>query len=150
MQIKGNHGRYTLVAARWNSKIVEGLSSGARRALLSRGISDDRIRTVHVPGAFEIPLACQAAAQRKDCDAVIALGAVIRGDTPHFDYIAGECTRGLGEVALATGKPVSYGVLTVNTIEQALARSSDDENNKGGEAALCAIEMVNTFEELMD
>ena len=150
MRIRSSDGYYTLVVTRWNSKIVEGLSRGARRALISRGITEDRIRMVHVPGAFEIPLACQAAARRTDCDAVIALGAVIRGETPHFEYVAGECTRGIGEVALSTGKPLSFGVLTVNTFEQALARSNDDENNKGAEAALCAIEMVNILRELTD
>jgi 6,7-dimethyl-8-ribityllumazine synthase len=101
-----------------------------------------------VPGAFEIPLACLAAAEREDCDAVIALGAVIRGGTPHFEYVAGECTSGIGEVALKTGKPVAFGVLTVDTLEQAEERSADNEENKGAEAAMSAVEMVNLLRAL--
>ena len=105
---------------RWNEGIVNGLLAGALQALQQMGIADEKVRVVTVPGAFEVPLACQAVAERADCDAVIALGAVIRGGTPHFEYVAGECTRGIGEVALRSGKPVAFGVLTVDTLEQAV------------------------------
>ena len=147
-QVTGNDGRYTIVTTRWNTAIVEGLLGGAKRALNNAGITGEQIHVVQVPGAFEIPLACQAAAAREDCDAVIALGAVIRGGTPHFEYVAGECTRGIGQVALQTGKPVAFGVLTVDSLEQALERSADDEENKGAEAAMSAVEMVNLLRSL--
>ena len=120
------------------------------RALSDAGISAEKVRVVHVPGAFEIPLACQAAAERQDCDAVIALGAVIRGGTPHFEYVAGECTRGIGAVALASGKPVAFGVLTVDTLAQAQERSGDDDENKGAEAAMSAVEMVSLLRTMRD
>lgn len=149
-QVAGNDGRYTIVTTRWNTAIVEGLLGGAQRALNNAGITGEQIQVVQVPGAFEIPLACQAAAAREDCDAVIALGAVIRGGTPHFEYVAGECTRGIGQVALQTGKPVAFGVLTVDSLEQALERSADDEENKGAEAAMSAVEMVNLLRSLSD
>ncbi len=147
-QVSGNDGGYTIVITRWNPDIVEGLLKGAVRALNGVGITDEQISVVQVPGAFEIPLACQAAASRQDCNAVIALGAVIRGGTPHFEYVAGECTRGIGEVALQTGKPVAFGVLTVDSLDQALERSGDNEENKGAEAAMSAVEMVNLLRTL--
>ena len=147
-QVPGNDGGYVIVVTRWNDGIVSGLLAGARRALAAAGIADAQVRTVQVPGAFEIPLASLAAAERDDCDAVIALGAVIRGGTPHFEYVAGECTSGIGEVALKTGKPVAFGVLTVDTLEQAEERSADNEENKGAEAAMSAVEMVNLLRAL--
>ena len=147
-QVAGNDARYVIVITRWNEEIVTGLLGGARQALATAGIAEGRVDVVRVPGAFEVPLACQAAANRSDCDAVIALGAVIRGDTPHFEYVAGECTRGIGAVALRTGKPVAFGVLTVDTEEQALVRCGDNEENKGAEAALSAVEMVNLLRTL--
>ena len=149
-QVPGNDGGYVIVVTRWNAEIVSGLQTGAERALAAAGIGDAQVRTVQVSGAFEIPLACLAAAERDDCDAVIALGAVIRGDTPHFEYVAGECTRGIGEIALETGKPVGFGVLTVDTLAQAEERSGDNEENKGAEAALSAVEMVNLLRALRD
>ena len=149
-QVPGNDGGYVIVVTRWNDEIVSGLLAGARRALTAAGITDAQVRTVQVPGAFEIPLACLAAAERDDCDAVIALGAVIRGGTPHFEYVAGECTSGIGEVALKTGKPVAFGVLTVDTLEQAEERSADNDENKGAEAAMSAVEMVNLLRALRD
>jgi 6,7-dimethyl-8-ribityllumazine synthase len=124
------------------------LLTGALNALGVAGITGEQVRVVRVPGAFEIPLACQAAAGRPDCDAVIALGAVIRGGTPHFEYVAGECTRGIGQVALQSGKPVAFGVLTVDSLEQALERSGDNDENKGAEAAMSAVEMVNLLRSL--
>ena len=147
-QVPSNDGGYVIVVTRWNEAIVSGLLNGAKRALAMAGIVESQVRTVQVPGAFEIPLACLAAAEREDCDAVIALGAVIRGCTPHFEYVAGECTSGIGEVALKTGKPVAFGVLTVDTFEQAEERSADNEENKGAEAAMSAVEMVNLLRAL--
>ena len=137
-----NQGRYVLVVARWNSFVVEHLLEGALDALRRHGISDDQMHIVRVPGAFEIPIACQKLAQRDDCDAIIALGAVIRGGTPHFEYVAGECTKGLAQVQMDTGKPIAFGVLTVDSIEQAVARSGTKAGNKGAEAAMSALEMV--------
>lgn len=147
-QVPGNDGGYVIVLTRWNERIVSGLLRGALAALVRAGITDDQIRVVTVPGAFEIPLACKAAAGRSDCDAVIALGAVIRGGTPHFEYVAGECTRGIGEVALTSGKPVAFGVLTVDTLAQAEERAAENDENKGAEAALSAVEMVNLMRTL--
>ena len=149
-QVPANDGGYVIVVTRWNDDIVSGLLQGALLALSDIGISSDKVRVERVPGAFEIPLACQAATERTDCDAVIALGAVIRGGTPHFEYVAGECTRGIGEVALRSGKPVAFGVLTVDTLAQAQERSADDHENKGAEAAMSAVEMVNLLRALRD
>lgn len=138
-----NGGRYVLVVARWNSFVVEHLLEGAVDTLRRHGITDDQLHIVRVPGAFEIPLACQQIARREDCDAIIALGAVIRGGTPHFEYVAGECTKGLAQVQMDSGKPISFGVLTVDSIEQAIERSGTKAGNKGAEAAMSALEMVN-------
>ena len=149
-RVPGNDGQDIMGIKRRDEDIVTGLLKGATRALAEAGIEGGQVEVVSVPGAFEIPLACQAAAQRSDCDAVVALGAVIRGGTPHFEYVAGECTRGIGEVALSTGKPVAFGVLTVDTLEQALERSADNEENKGAEAAMSAVEMVNLLRTLRD
>ena len=137
-----NQGRYVLVVARWNSFVVEHLLEGALDTLRRHGISDEQMHIVRVPGAFEIPSACQKLAQRDDCDAIIALGAVIRGGTPHFEYVAGECTKGLAQVQMETGKPIAFGVLTVDSIEQAVERSGTKAGNKGAEAAMSALEMV--------
>lgn len=137
-----NQGRYVLVVARWNSFVVEHLLEGALDTLRRHGISDDQMHIVRVPGAFEIPIACQKLAQRDDCDAIIALGAVIRGGTPHFEYVAGECTKGLAQVQMETGKPIAFGVLTVDSIEQAVERSGTKAGNKGAEAAMSSLEMV--------
>ena len=137
-----NQGRYVLVVARWNSFVVEHLLEGALDALRRHGISDEQMHIVRVPGAFEIHIACQKLAQRDDCDAIIALGAVIRGGTPHFEYVAGECTKGLAQVQMETGKPIAFGVLTVDSIEQAVERSGTKAGNKGAEAAMSALEMV--------
>ena len=149
-QVPGNDGRYVIVITRWNGDIVSGLYHGAIGAFAAAGIEGEQVEVVSVPGAFEIPLACQAAAHRSDCDAVVALGAVIRGGTPHFEYVAGECTRGIGEVALSTGTPVAFGVLPVDTLAQALARSADNKENNGAEAAMSAVEMVNLLRTFLD
>ena len=138
-----NKANYVLVVARWNSFVVEHLLEGAIDTLRRHGISDEQLHIVRVPGAFEIPLTCKHLAQRSDCDAIIALGAVIRGGTPHFDYVAGECTKGLAQVQMDYGKPISFGVLTVDSIEQAIERSGTKAGNKGAEAAMSALELVN-------
>jgi 6,7-dimethyl-8-ribityllumazine synthase len=121
------------------------LVSGAIDTLKRHGIADEQIQIIRVPGAFEIPLACQAVAKNTECDAIIALGAVIRGGTPHFEHVAGECTKGIAQVSLDTGKPITFGVLTVDTIEQAVERSGTKAGNKGAEAAMSALEMVSVL-----
>lgn len=135
-------GKYTLVVGRWNGFVVESLVDGALDCLRRHGVSDDSIDIVRVPGAFEIPLICKKIADRGEVDAIIALGAVIRGGTPHFEYVAGECTKGLAQVMMDASVPVAFGVLTVDTIEQAIERAGTKAGNKGAEAALSALEMV--------
>ncbi len=134
--------RFAIVVGRFNSFVVESLLEGALDTLKRHGISEDNLTVVRVPGAFEIPLAAQVAANSGQYDAVVALGAVIRGGTPHFDYVAGECTKGLGQISLSTGLPIAFGILTVDSIEQAIERSGTKAGNKGEEAALTALEMV--------
>ncbi|TCO82104.1 6,7-dimethyl-8-ribityllumazine synthase [Plasticicumulans lactativorans] len=134
--------RFAIVAGRFNSFIVESLIGGAVDALTRHGVAADQLTLVHVPGAFEIPLAVQRLAASERYDGIIAVGAVIRGSTPHFDYVAGECVGGLSKVALDQGLPVGFGVLTVDTIEQAIERAGTKAGNKGAEAALSVLEMV--------
>lgn len=134
--------RFGIVAARFNDSIVERLLRGALKILERYGASVSMIERVQVPGAFELPLAVKKLAETKRFDAIIALGCVIRGETPHFDYVAGECARGLAALALEYGIPVTFGVLTTNTFEQAAARADLEGCNKGSDAALAAIEMV--------
>ncbi len=138
----GGQGRYALVVGRWNSFVVEHLLEGAVDALRRHGIGEDQLTIVRAPGAFEIPLVCKKVAATGNYDAIIALGAVIRGGTPHFEYVAGECTKGLAQVTMEYGIPCAFGVLTVDTIEQAVERSGTKAGNKGEEAALSALEMV--------
>ena len=133
--------RYAIAMSRFNGFIVERLLDGALEALAAQGVERGRISIVQVPGAWELPVAVQTLARRADIDAIIALGAVIRGETAHFDYVAGECVRGLNRIMLDFAKPVTLGVLTVETVEQAEARSCPSDN-KGAEAALAAMEMV--------
>ena len=116
-------GKYALVVGRFNSFVVESLVSGAIDALVRHGVAKDDITIIRAPGAFELPLVAQKVAQRDEFDAIIALGAVIRGGTPHFEYVAGECTKGLAQVSMSYDVPVSFGVLTVDSIEQAIERS---------------------------
>lgn len=141
-------GRYALLVSRWNSFVVESLKAGALDTLRRQGISDDQITLYYAPGAFEMPLVAQRIATKGDVDAIIALGAVIRGGTPHFEYVAGECTKGLSQVSLNTGVPVAFGVLTVDTIEQAIERAGTKAGNKGVEAASTALEMVSLLGKL--
>ena len=137
--------KITIVASRYNSFIVERLLEACLNTLKKSGLQDQDITVVHVPGAFEIPSTVQHVIKHTSCDAVITLGAVIRGETPHFDYICSECTRGLGEISIANDIPVIFGVLTVDNTEQAMDRAGDEESNKGAEAAQAAIEMINVF-----
>ena len=143
-----NKGRFAIVVGRWNSFVVESLVSGAIDTLRRHGIADDQITIVRAPGAFEIPLVCQKVAEKKQYDAIIALGAVIRGGTPHFEFVAGECTKGLSQVMMQYGIPVAFGVLTVDTIEQAIERAGTKAGNKGAEAATSALEMVSLLDNL--
>jgi 6,7-dimethyl-8-ribityllumazine synthase len=142
--------KFCLVASRFNSFIVEQLEAGATDTLLRHGAEKSNIHLIKAPGAFELPMVVQKIASTKKYDAIIALGAVIRGGTPHFEYVAGECVKGIAQVALQYGIPVSFGVLTVDTIEQAIERAGTKAGNKGAEAAMSAIEMVSLFKNLED
>jgi 6,7-dimethyl-8-ribityllumazine synthase len=135
--------RFGLVVSRFNELITKKLLEGARDALVRHGVSEDDIDVAWVPGAFEVPLIAKRLAQSKRYDAIICLSAVIRGSTPHFDYIAAEVTRGVARVGLETGLPVSYGVITSDTLEQAIERAGTKMGNKGFQAAEHAIEMAN-------
>ncbi|MCF6280764.1 MAG: 6,7-dimethyl-8-ribityllumazine synthase [Candidatus Polarisedimenticolaceae bacterium] len=136
-------GNFCLVVARFNSFIVESLLDGALDTLKRHGADEKQITIVRVPGAFEMPVVVDRLAKSDKYDGIIALGAVIRGGTPHFDYVAGECVKGIAQVTLQHGIPVSFGVLTVDSIEQAIERAGTKAGNKGSEAALSTIEMVN-------
>jgi 6,7-dimethyl-8-ribityllumazine synthase len=135
--------RFALVASRFNDSIVENLVRGAIDALLRHGASEKQIELIRVPGAFDLPLIVRRAAASRRFDAVIALGAVIRGATPHFDLVAGQCAAGLARASEETGVPVAFGVLTTDTIEQAIERSGTKAGNKGVDAALAALELAN-------
>lgn len=135
--------RFCVVVTRWNSFVVDSLEAGAIDTLKRHGARDEDITVVRLPGAFEMPLVLDKIAQKGEYDAIVALGAVIRGGTPHFEYVAGECVKGMAQVTLKHGVPIAFGVLTVDTIEQAIERAGTKAGNKGGEAAASAIEMVN-------
>ncbi|MCP5144696.1 MAG: 6,7-dimethyl-8-ribityllumazine synthase [Gammaproteobacteria bacterium] len=135
--------RVAIVSARFNSFIVDHLESGCIDILRRHGMSDGNIAVVKVPGAFELPVAVRRLALTGRYEAVVALGCVIRGSTAHFDYVAGTCANGLAAVATDTGIPVSFGVLTVDSIEQAIERAGTKAGNKGGDAGLTALEMIN-------
>lgn len=147
-ELTAGGARFALLASRFNSFIVEHLVQGAMDTLRRHGAADEAMEIIRVPGAFELPLAAQRLAASHRYQAVIALGAVIRGSTPHFEYIAGSCVRGLADVALQSRIPVVCGVLTVDTIEQAIERAGTKAGNKGAEAALSALEMVNLLAKL--
>jgi 6,7-dimethyl-8-ribityllumazine synthase len=140
--------RFGIVASRFNDFIVDRLISGAIETLLKHGANADEIEIVRVPGAFETPLALKKLAAARRHDALIALGCVIRGATPHFDYVAGEATRGISQVSMSHDIPIGYGVLTVDTIEQAIERAGTKAGNKGADAALSAIEMASLLRQL--
>ena len=145
---KLDDARIGIVVSRYNARVVERLLLACVSRLQKAGLGPDRILVVEVPGAFEIPVAVQRLALKGDCDAVIALGAVVRGETPHFEYIAGECARGLARIALDQDIPVIFGVLTVDKMEQAMDRSGSEESNKGTEAAQAAIHMIHVMRQI--
>ena len=140
--------RYGIVASRFNEFITTKLIGGALDTLTRHGVADENITLAWVPGAFEIPLTAKAMAASGNYDAVIALGCVIRGATPHFDYVAAEAAKGVGQVALQTGVPVIFGVLTTDSIEQAIERAGTKSGNKGSDAAMAAMEMTSLLEKL--
>ena len=146
--LRGDGRRIGMVVARFNSFIAEKLLDGAMDSLLRSGVQRADIVVARVPGAFEIPLVAQKMAKSGRFDAVLCLGAVIRGATPHFDYVAGEVAKGTAQVMLATGVPILFGVLTTDTIEQAIERAGTKAGNKGAECAQGAIEMVNLLREM--
>jgi 6,7-dimethyl-8-ribityllumazine synthase len=140
--------RFAIVAARFNDFVVESLLRGALDALKRHGASEKQIEIVRVPGAFDIPIVARKLALSRRYEAIIALGAVVRGQTPHFDYVAGECASGLARIALESGVPIAFGVLTTDTMEQAVDRAGGKAGNKGADAALAAIEMANLLRRL--
>lgn len=144
--IRATGKKFAIVVARFNSFVVESLLDGALDALDRYGeVNADDITVVRVPGAYELPIAAKRVAQQNKYDAIIALGAVIRGGTPHFDFVAGECNKGLAQVSLDADIPVAFGVITTDSIEQAIERSGTKAGNKGAEAAMTALEMVNVL-----
>jgi 6,7-dimethyl-8-ribityllumazine synthase len=147
-ELMARDARFTIVASRFNDFIVESLIRGAMSCLRRHGAVDADIELVRVPGAFEMPLAVEKIAASRRSDGIIALGAVIRGSTPHFDHVAGECIRGISAAARGHGIPVGLGVLTVDTLEQAIERAGTKAGNKGEEAALAVIEMINLLRRL--
>jgi 6,7-dimethyl-8-ribityllumazine synthase len=140
--------RFGVVITRFNDFVVEPLLRGALDALKRHGAADKQIEIVRVPGAFDLPVAARKLALSRRYEALIALGAVIRGQTPHFDYVAGECASGLARIALESGVPVAFGVLTTDTMEQAVDRAGGKAGNKGADAALAALEMANLLRRL--
>jgi len=151
--IEGNlqvqNAKVAIVVSRFNSFIVDSLVSGALDTLVRvGGMSEDDVTLVRVPGAVELPVATQKVAAKGEFDAIITLGAVIRGGTPHFEFVAGECNKGLAQVAMQYAIPVAFGVLTTDTIEQAIERAGTKAGNKGAEAALSALEMINVMRQL--
>ncbi len=150
-EFNGDGIKVAIVSTRWNDDIVDRLVDGAVDVLTDCGVDEDDITLVRVPGAFELPLAADRLADTEDYDGIIALGAVIRGETPHFDFVAGECAKGLSATALEYGVPVGFGVITADTAEQADARAQPDEDhNKGAEAASAVIEMITLLRAIGD
>jgi 6,7-dimethyl-8-ribityllumazine synthase len=144
--LDGTGRHFGLVASRFNAEVVDRLLDGARAALERHGVDGDRIEIVRVPGAWEIPLALETLARSERFDGLVALGAVIRGETAHFEYVVGECSRGVMEVSLRHGLPIGFGVLACDSLEQALARAGGAAGDKGEEAALAALEMIDVLE----
>jgi 6,7-dimethyl-8-ribityllumazine synthase len=148
LEMPGRNCNIALVASEFNHFIVQQLVDGATDALSRNGVTQQNINLVWVPGAFELPLAADVLAGADRYDAVIALGAVIRGGTPHFDFVAGECSRGLAEVGLKYGLPVIFGVLTTDTVDQALERAGSGAGNKGFDTAIAALQMIALLDRL--
>lgn len=142
--------RFAIVASRWNDAIVSRLIDGARHALEKSHVDQNAVEIFRVPGSFEISLCALKAAESEKFDAVICLGVIIRGETPHFEYIANETAHGIGAAALKTGVPLLFGVITADNIDQANDRAGDDPNNKGFEAAMAAVELVNLYREAFE
>ncbi len=140
--------RFGIVVSRWNSFITERMLDGARDALVRHGADADQVDVARVPGTWEIPVAARRMVNAGRYDAVIGIGCLIRGATPHFEYLAAEVTKGLAGIALESGVPVTYGIITVENIEQAIERAGTKAGNKGAEAALAAIEMANLMKEM--
>jgi 6,7-dimethyl-8-ribityllumazine synthase len=140
--------RFAVVVSKFNDFVTDRLQAGALTALTGAGVPSSAITIIHVPGAFEIPIAAQHAAETGRFQAVVCLGCVIRGETPHFDYICSAVANGLTSSAAATGVPMAFGVLTTNSVEEALARAGDGASNKGYEAAIAAIEMADVVKQL--
>jgi 6,7-dimethyl-8-ribityllumazine synthase len=148
IELRATGFRFAVVVSRFNSNVTEPLLAGALDALAKRGADMKRVDIVRVPGAWELPIAARAIANRQKHDAIICLGAVIRGETPHFDYVAGEAARGIAGASAETGVPMAFGVLTTNTMEQAVDRAGGKSGNKGFDAAMTAIEMANLLAKL--
>lgn len=147
-RINGDGFRFAIVQSRWNDFLTSKLVDGALDALESSGVGEDAIEIFKVPGSFELPLTALKLAQSGNFDAVIAIGVVIRGETPHFEYVAGEAAKGIAQAAMQTGVPVLFGVVTANTLEQAINRSGVKAGNKGYEAAISAVEIVNLHRQI--
>jgi 6,7-dimethyl-8-ribityllumazine synthase len=146
-KFKAEGFRFAIIASRWNDFITSRLLEGALDALDRLGADDNAVEVYKVPGSFEIPLLALKVAASGSFDAVICLGTIIRGQTPHFDYIAGEVTKGIGQAGMQTGVPVIYGVVTADSLEQAIDRAGAKQGNKGFEAAMSAVELVNLYKE---
>ncbi|MFO7892894.1 MAG: 6,7-dimethyl-8-ribityllumazine synthase [Longimicrobiales bacterium] len=147
---RGEGRRFLIIVARFNELITDTLLDGARSALIQHGVAEDDVVVARVPGAFEIPGTAGVALRYGRYDGIVALGCVIRGETPHFDYVAGEAARGVQALSAAHDVPITFGVLTTDTREQALARAGGEKGNKGWEAALAALEMVGVYQRLED
>ena len=141
-EVRWDKIKVAVVAARWNSFVTDEMLEAALQALKSKGIKEDSIHSVRCPGSFEIPLTCKWCLEHLAVDGVVAIGAVIRGGTPHFDYVCEAVTRGITDLNLSSGKPVSFGVLTTDSVEQAKERASEGKGNKGAEAALALCDML--------
>ena len=148
--INGAGLKIAIISTRWNEFVVESLTNGAKRALIRAGVADDNIDIIMAPGAYEVPFVARQAAKSGRYDGIVALGAVIRGATPHFDYVAGEAASGIANAARDTDVPISFGVLTVDTIEQAIERAGTKAGNKGEEAALATLEVVSLCRSLKE
>jgi 6,7-dimethyl-8-ribityllumazine synthase len=146
--LKAEGFRFAIIVSRWNDFLTSKLLEGAFDALERLGAKEDAIEVFRIPGAFEFPLTVKKVLESGKWDAVICLGAVIRGETPHFEYVAGEATKGISQVAMETGVPVLYGIVTADTLEQAINRAGVKAGNKGFEAALSAVELVNLYKEM--
>ncbi len=146
--LKGEGLRVCIVASRFNDFITQKLIEGAIDALTRHGVKEEDITLVRVPGAFELPVAIKRVAKKKAYDAILALGTIIRGATPHFDYVAAEAAKGIAQVMLEEGQPVAFGVITADTIEQAIERAGSKAGNKGWDAALAALEMADLFKKI--